>query len=1064
MIQTPQAPREIVLASAGTGKTFRISSRVIQLLADGGQPEGIFASTFTRKAAGEILDRIMARLAEAALDEPAARELMEHTGCAAGTPADWMHLLERVTADLHRMNVGTLDAFFVRAATTFADEVALGSAWGIADAPMAERVRAEALHALLQQVEAGEMIELIRGLEAKDAARSVHEALLRRAEDLLALHHSLDPSVSDPWASFDGIAGGVPADFDPQRLVLADAFEVIPAPLTQKGTPNSTWAKALQALARLLRDGDWDGVISAGLFQSAREDPGTFARVPVPDEVRTLVEQAAQLARSVIARRLALQSRAMGRLARHLADAVDAVQRDLGAYEFSDVTRRLGGDGALCGRPDLYYRLDARVRHVLLDEFQDTSLAQWEALQPLLDRQVPGADREGAAVVVADPKQSIYGWRGGEPLLVRHVGDRYRLAPDTLSKSWRSSQVVLDLANRVFEGTEQNPVFEKDALARAVAEDWRRDYARHTAARDLPGYVRVEAGPEDQGPGDDRPLLCRRAAELVAELRRAAPGRSIGVLTRKNKTVARIMLELRKLDVPASEEGGNPLTDSAAVAAVLSLLRLADHPGDRVARYHVAKTPLGAVVGLLDVDDGASARRVSAGLRRQLLERGYGRTLTDLLGQVSHACGDRERRRLAQLTELGFRYDARATLRPTDFVRLVEAERVEDPTAAYVRVMTVHQSKGLEFDIVVLPELDVSLASGGRGSSTLAFRPHPAGRATRAFPYVGEGTRALFPDIPELQAAAEQATAARWRDALSGLYVALTRARHAVHILVKPDGVDKDGKPKISTACTAARLVRHALYAAAPAAPGETLYESGNQRWHEEHTPGDSAEAAQAQGGSSGAELRIRLRANERAGRVLGQVSPSSLAGGQEIDLSSFLLLDRQAADQGTLAHAWFERIGWIEEGAPTDAELDAIAARICPLLPAGAVEALRVRFRTWLATPELRFLLTRNSYASGAEVEREVPFLHRADGHLVEGVIDRLVILRAAGNVVGAEILDYKTDALPDGPVSIAAKAAHYRPQLEAYRAAVATLYAIPRENVAARLIFLDAAQVVEV
>src|SRR5690606_34326382 len=120
---------------------------------------------------------------------------------------DWLRLLERVTAELHRMNVGTLDAFFVRAATTFADEVALGPAWGIADKPTAERVRAEALHGLLQQVDPGELIELIRGLEAKDAARSVHDALLRRTEDLLALHHSLDPATVDPWASFDGLAG-----------------------------------------------------------------------------------------------------------------------------------------------------------------------------------------------------------------------------------------------------------------------------------------------------------------------------------------------------------------------------------------------------------------------------------------------------------------------------------------------------------------------------------------------------------------------------------------------------------------------------------------------------------------------------------------------------------------------------------------------------------------------------------------------------------------------------------------------------------------------------------------
>jgi ATP-dependent exoDNAse (exonuclease V) beta subunit len=753
----------------------------------------------------------------------------------------------------------------------------------------------------------------------------------------------------------------------------------------------------------------------------------------------------------------------MGRLAEHLARAMAAARRAMGAYEFGDVTRLLGGPGALCGRPDLFYRLDARVQHVLLDEFQDTSLPQWEALEPLLDGLLLGGADGRAAVVVADPKQSIYGWRGGEPLLVERVGERYGLEADELSRSWRSSQVVLDLVNRVFEGVEENEVFGKDDGGRGAAEEWKRAFAHHTAAKDLPGHVRVMTGPKDEGPGEDRPLLYRRAAELVAELRAEAPGRTIGVLTRKNSTVARIMLELRELGIRASEEGGNPLTDSAAVAAVVSLLRLADHPGDRISRYHVARTPLGEVVGLLDHDDRAAAERAAHGLRRQLLEDGYGRTLDALARRIAAACDARDRRRLGQLAELGFRYDARATLRTTDFVSLVESERVEDPTAAEVRVMTVHQSKGLEFDIVVLPELDLSLS--GRGStSSLSYRPHPAGRATRAFPYVGEATRALFPDIPELHAAAEQAAAARWRDGLSGLYVALTRARHALHILVKPD-LNGKNELKESGACTSARLVRCALGVEAAVGEDETIFESGDPHWPHvvEYEGGSVVEVGN---GSHGlATGQIHLRAAGRGEKSLSQVTPSSLAGGTKVDLALLLRLDRSAAEEGTLAHAWFEKIGWLEEGEPSDDELRAVAARVSPLLPPASVEALRVRFRGWLATPEIRYLLHRGSYPAGAVVEREAPFLHRTDGRLVEGIIDRLVLLREGGRVVGAEILDYKTDALrPGDAAAITAKAEHYRPQLDAYRAAVAAGYDIPPSRVAARLIFLQATRVMEV
>src|SRR5690606_10725557 len=121
-----------------------------------------------------------------------------------------------------------------------------------------------------------------------------------------------------------------------------------------------------------------------------------------------------------------------------------------------------------------------------------------------------------------------------------------------------------------------------------------------------------------------------------------------------------------------------------------------------------------------------------------------------------------------------------ATLRPSDFVHFVRNERVEDPVAANVRVMTVHQAKGLEFDIVVLPELDAPLVRATY-QEIIAYRPHPGARVTRAFPYVHIGLRSLFSDLPELQEAHDQLFRNELRDGLSILYVALTRARHPPH-------------------------------------------------------------------------------------------------------------------------------------------------------------------------------------------------------------------------------------------------------------------------------------------
>ncbi|HSJ07359.1 MAG TPA: UvrD-helicase domain-containing protein, partial [Longimicrobiales bacterium] len=83
-------PRELILASAGSGKTYRISSHLIALLARGEPADEIFASTFTRKAAGEILDRVLRRLAEASVDPVKGMELGRDTGHPHAKPPVWL--------------------------------------------------------------------------------------------------------------------------------------------------------------------------------------------------------------------------------------------------------------------------------------------------------------------------------------------------------------------------------------------------------------------------------------------------------------------------------------------------------------------------------------------------------------------------------------------------------------------------------------------------------------------------------------------------------------------------------------------------------------------------------------------------------------------------------------------------------------------------------------------------------------------------------------------------------------------------------------------------------------
>lgn len=1076
-------PRELILASAGSGKTFQISSRLIALLRHDAAAEQILASTFTRKAAAEILERVLDRLSAAALDPEAARELSAHTrigpaGAAEAGPADWLGVLESLVRELHRASIGTLDSFFVRTARSFGNELGLPPAWGIADEATAARLRSDALQDVLAVGAGDELVELVRLLNRGDARRSVHDALEAKLESLLAIHHDPDAGASNPWDALARAVEAAPGPVaDPAAAcqALAETIAAVPVPINQNGLPNRSWAQAREACCDALRRQDWAALIRQGPAAKLLDGEDVYGGRPIPAPLCQALEEAFDHARAALGPRLAAQARALGDLAARFARVHARRQRERGAYRFDDVTRLIGGADPLGRRDDLWYRLDMQTRHVLLDEFQDTSLAQWSALEPLVDELLSGHASERAAVIVADPKQSIYGWRGAEPGIVDLLRERYPLDAGGLARSWRSSAVVLDLVNDVFSDTASNPVLlerDADGVCAGAAKKWAESFTRHEAARELPGYACVEVGPRDAGRSQERPLLAARAAQRVAAIRNElirARGRvfSIGVLARTNAAVARLIYELRRLGVAASEEGGTPLTDSAAAASVLALLRMADHPGDRIARYHVARTPLGAVERFLDPRDGAAARELAHDVRDRLVEHGYGATLQRWAKALRPACTARERRRLDQLAELGFRYEGQATLRPMDFVRFIERTGVEDTTTADVRVMTLHKAKGLEFDIAVLPDLEGSILGRG-GGGALPYRPVPGGRITAAYPDLDDRLRKLFRVLaPELHQAHLDRRGATVRDALSTIYVGLTRARFALHVLIAADGETGPG-----TARSAARLLRAALALdEEPAVDGQMLHERGDREWYRK-VPASELRPPRGRGPMPDRDPTPVLLAPARRRRILPRRSPSELAGADRVDLRYLLRLDTaRAMERGSIIHAWFQEIGWIEEGLPEEARLREIARRIGPQTVGDALDTLLVEFRRWLDAAAVTAALSRASYPAGARVERETPFVHREGDTLIEGVIDRLVLVpepasaRLSGptsrgeRIMAAEVLDYKTDDIAaDAPDALAERAEHYSPQMAAYRRAVARRYGLPLEKVRAKLLFVRA------
>jgi len=1069
----------LIRASAGTGKTFALSNRYLALLCRGAKVDEVLATTFTRKAAAQILDRVLWRLSEAALGDAKCAELAEQIEVPELNRPRALQLTVDLLRKLDRLQVMTLDSFFAQVGSRFALELGLPAGWSIADELQDAAVRHEAMEEMLATGGNGPIERLLKLMAKGEARRSVAQMIQDTVRQLYDVYRESGPEA---WHRLP----------HPTPLSAEEVQETIEALST---APLPDHARASEARDKELESAnneDWEALVRAGMIAKVIGGDPTYSKKSIPPARVALYQKLIAHVRAILLLKLAHQTEATADMLGRFDQEYRQLKRRDRLARFEDITEAVADAAAMTAEGGLAWRMEANVRHLLLDEFQDTSLTQWQAIQPLAKRVAqPGPDG-GSLFSVGDVKQAIYGWRGGVAEIFDTLTDQMPgLALKTLDTSYRSAQPIIDTVNRAFGPAMHQRHGNLGDLESAVAA-WCGRVRIHTTARnDLPGYASLLTAPAAEENGDKAEVVTLRyAAAKIAELKPQLGARTIGVLVRRNETVARMIHELRKRGVDASEEGGNPLTDSAAVMTLLSLMRLTDHPGDSIAAYHVARSPLGPVVGLADCRDMGAVCALARKVREELLADGYGAAIGRLSATLAASCDARELHRLRQLTQLASDYDRRATLRTIDFVTYVEKTRRQQAVAALVRVMTIHQAKGLEFDAVVLPDLDYPLT--GQSPAYVAGRPKAGEPIDRVCLYRSREIRELLP--PEFQALFEQNTQQEMDEALSLLYVMLTRAEQALYMIVQPDDEDKQ---KVSLRKEFAGLLRAALTEPEPAAAESVLYECGDREWYATPVPGVPAEAGAApRTPEQLPPLTIKLAAPAAAARRAAAAdSPSKLEGGPRRTAESELRTEGAGARcRGQLMHAWFEQVAWLDnpgdDGALSDAMLTEIARRLAVQGGAGwrevesGLESLLAKFRKMLARPEVKGALSRSAHERFAQryvprevvaeleqgeleltLKRELRIAARHEGRLLRGQADRVVLLSRGGLRLAAEVIDFKTDRFDaEDLAALSAKVEFYRPQIAAYCDAVSQMFRLERKRVFARLLFVEQGVVAEV
>jgi ATP-dependent helicase/nuclease subunit A len=1069
-------PNVVIRASAGTGKTHQLTVRFIGLLLADVRPDEILATTFTRKAAGEILDRALLTLAQAAADESARTKLAKALEIKSLSADKCRELLAATVQRLHTLRIGTLDSYFLQIATSFGPELGLPPGWSICEEMADIVLRDEAIELVLASGRLTDLKALVHALTKGAAARSIGRLVRDAVSSLFELYRETEPGAWRRIAVCKGLE--------------AEKIEETLAALATSAFEDKRMAGACAQDVERFRAADWEAFIATGLAAKVLSNQTAYYNKPLPRDLVALYERLLKHVESILVGQVAAQTEATHQLLERFSERYHALQLQERALRFSDVTFRLAAAAAAVGEEQLAFRLDGNIRHLLLDEFQDTSPVQWRVIRPLAESVTRKAG--GSFFCVGDVKQAIYGWRGGVAEIFDALdGQLPGLTKDNLNDSYRSAQPVIDAVNTVFENLTKHPNLDKFT---EPVRQWRKDYPHHhTTKRELAGHVTLSVAPA-AGDGEDQlQTTFEYAAQRIRDCAIAAPGATIGVLVRTNTAVARLIYRLRSLGVAASEEGGNPLIDSPAVELILSLLKLADHPGDSVARFHLANSPLSGPLDLSDHGDDRRAAALAQRLRRQLLDNGYGQTVFHHAQLLAPNCDERDLARLQQLVELAYQYQPTSTLRTSDFLRLVETKRTPDPQSTAVRVMTIHQAKGLQFDVVFLPELEAKLV--GQPDRFVAGRPSPSEPVNIVCRLANENVRQFFP--AELQKLFEDDMRLEVAESLCVLYVAMTRAVHALHMIIAPPRPNEKSLPK-----TFAGLLRATLAADKKTEPGQTLYEHGDAQWHlstptRSVSEGNSQARSASEGSRAAGPPRRTTEPNpkskienpksivlapsaRRRPRGLERTSPSALEGGTRI-LASRILAGHSADALaiGTLFHAWLAQIEWLDGGLPTDDALRRVAARLRREIACSdeQIDEHLARFRKLLSAPTISDVLSRRVYESPSNlgfkvktwptgfkttVYSERPFAIRTGDEILTGAIDRLVVITHDNRPIAADIIDFKTDDVSSSNKKVLAERVEfYKPQLAAYRQAAAQLLKLGVAAITSRLVFLQAAAV---
>lgn len=642
---TDPARNASVHASAGTGKTWLLVTRIVRLLLEGARPDSILAVTFTRKAAGEMSQRILERLHGLMSSSPARLDaLLEQSGMTpdAALRRRAQGLYEQLLHHPWQLRSTTFHAFCQELLQRFPIEAGVPPGFDICESTgLLEQAARDALLAGTAQRPDGplasDLATLVEGCDGLHSAQAALRSFIAHRSDWWAYTQGQRDPVAYACAALAEFLHidpqrdplhGFANDLQQQRLANYCAL------LQRNGTRTSL--SQAEQLGLALSNADSGAQLleqitpvfftQAGTPRAMKESAAQGKRMGVENE-RQMLALFAQITGELTSLIDALARRrnwqvitAWYRAGVALLEHFQRIKQEQRVLDFSDLEWNAC---LLLNHSEhaswVQYKLDARIDHLLVDEFQDTNPTQWNLLQPLLQELAAGdPERRRSVFLVGDRKQSIYSFRRANPALLGAASDWLELHMQaerhTLDHSRRSASAILTCVNAVFG---QPPLLDRLSgftvhdthlpdlyghvellpLQRADEETAEKSVAGHVLRNPL-----LAPRPEsvDTQYAREARVLAERIATLITAgtlvsrdgVTRPLQFGDVMILLRQRTHAAAYENALREAGIPFQSASKGLLLENIEVRDLIALLSLLISPYDNLALAQVLRSPL----------------------------------------------------------------------------------------------------------------------------------------------------------------------------------------------------------------------------------------------------------------------------------------------------------------------------------------------------------------------------------------------------------------------------------------------------------------------------------------